>query len=79
MFKNTAKAQRGLSFLIGNYENYRLRFEYDEEANPYICLYRVTRNLYGVEQFSFVAHIDTTSIYEQCADIALKEGLELCY
>ena len=69
MFRNTEKALQGLGFLIRNYEGYRLRLSYDDEANPSLGLYRVSRNLYGIEGFDFVRHIDTTDLLEQVAGL----------
>ena len=76
MFRNTPKACEGLRFLISEYENYRLKLHYDEENNPAVSLCRVRHKNAHDESFTWLAHIDTTSILEQVAEIAaqIKEG-----
>ena len=75
MFRNTQKACEGLRFLVSEYENYRLKLTYDEEDNPSISLYRVRhKNAYN-EAFTWLKHIDITSILEQCAEYAEFEGI----
>ena len=68
MFSATEKALAGLSFLIMEYNRYRLKLTYDEENNPSLSLYRVRHKNAANEAFVWVKHIDITNVLEQCAD-----------